>query len=153
MDEGKLSGEVIGAAIEVHRILGPGLLESTYELALEHELRLRGIAVERQKAIKLDYKGVTLGDWFRLDLLVDDWLIVEVKAVDSLQPIHEAQLLTYLRLSGKRLGLLINFNVAVLKTGIRRVANELWFLLCALCVSAPSASLRPLRQRRFFPCC
>ena len=125
MDESKLSGGVIGAAIEVHRFLGPGLLESTYELALEHELRLRGIAVERQEAIALDYKGVRLGDGFRLDLLVDDWLIVEVKAVDSLQPIHEAQLLTYLRLASKRLGLLINFNVAVLKTGIKRIVNEL----------------------------
>ena len=125
MDEGKLSGEVIGAAIEVHRFLGPGLLESAYELALEHELRIRGLAVERQKAVALKYKTIELGDGFRLDLLVDDSLVVEVKAVDFLLPIHEAQLLTYLRLSGKRLGLLINFNVRVLKTGIKRIANEL----------------------------
>ena len=125
MYEDKLSGEVIGAAIEVHRYLGPGLLESAYELALEHELRLRGLAVERQKAVVLKYKTIELGDGFRLDLLVDDRLVVEVKAIDCIQSIHEAQLLTYLRLSGKHLGLLINFNVPVLKTGIKRIANEL----------------------------
>jgi GxxExxY protein len=119
-----LSGEVIGAAIEVHRFFGPGLLESAYELALEHELRLRGLAVERQKAVALRYKTFELGDGFRLDLLVNNELVVEVKAVDMLLPIHEAQLLTYLRLSEKRLGLLINFNVPVLKTGIKKVANE-----------------------------
>ena len=125
MYEDKLSGEVIGAAIEVHRYLGPGLLESAYELALEHELRLRGLAVERQKAVVLKYKKIELGDGFRLDLLVDDRLLVEVKAIDCILSIHEAQLLTYLRLSGKHLGLLINFNVPVLKTGIKRIANEL----------------------------
>ncbi|MBK8120567.1 MAG: GxxExxY protein [Sulfuritalea sp.] len=125
MYEDKLSGEVIGAAIEVHRYLGPGLLESAYELALEHELRLRGLAVERQKAVVLKYKTIELGDGFRLDLLVDDRLLVEVKAIDCILSIHEAQLLTYLRLSGKHLGLLINFNVPVLKTGIKRIANEL----------------------------
>ena len=125
MSDDRLSGEVIGAAIEVHRYLGPGLLESAYELALEHELRLRGLAVERQKAVVLKYKTIELGDGFRLDLLVDDRLVVEVKAIDCILSIHEAQLLTYLRLSGKHLGLLINFNVPVLKTGIKRIANEL----------------------------
>jgi GxxExxY protein len=125
MGEDRLSGEVIGAAIEVHRHFVPGLLESAYELALEHELRIRGLAVERQKAVALSYKAISLGDGFRLDLLVEDSLVVEVKAVDLLQPIHEAQLLTYLRLSGKRLCLLINFNVPVLKAGIKRTANEL----------------------------
>ena len=125
MSDDRLSGEVIGAAIEVHRYLGPGLLESAYELALEHELRLRGLAVERQKAVVLKYKTIELGDGFRLDLLVDDRLLVEVKAIDCILSIHEAQLLTYLRLSGKHLGLLINFNVPVLKTGIKRIANEL----------------------------
>jgi len=124
MDASKLSGEVIGAAIEVHRFFGPGLLESAYELALEHELRLRGLAVERQKAVALKYKTVDLGDGFRLDLLVGNELVVEVKAVDTLLPLHEAQLLTYLRLAEKRLGLLINFNVPIVKNGIRRVANE-----------------------------
>ena len=91
MYEDKLSGEVIGAAIEVHRYLGPGLLESAYELALEHELRLRGLAVDRQKAVALNYKTIELGDGFRLDLLVEDSLVVEVKAVDLLLPVHEAQ--------------------------------------------------------------
>ena len=123
MDEKELSGDVIGAAIEVHRVLGPGLLESAYELALERELVLRGHAVDRQKPVSLEYKGVALGDGFRLDLLVDDRLLVEIKAVESLLPIHEAQLLTYLRLSAKRFGLLINFNEKTLKGGIRRVMN------------------------------
>ncbi len=123
MDEKELSGEVIGAAIEVHRLLGPGLLESAYELALERELVLRGHMVERQKSVPLEYKGVALGDGFRLDLLIDDCLLVEVKAVDQLLPIHEAQLLTYLRLAGKRFGLLVNFNEKILKAGIRRLVN------------------------------
>ena len=125
MDQSRLSGEVIGAAIEVHCFFGAGLLESAYELALEHELRLRGFSVERQKAVALRYKTFELGDGFRLDLLVDDSLVVEIKAVDTLLPIHEAQLLTYLRLSGKHLGLLINFNVPILTNGIRRIANDL----------------------------
>ena len=123
MEEQELSGDVIGASIEVHRVLGPGLLESAYELALERELVLRGHSVERQKAVPLEYKGVTLGDGFRLDLLVDDRLLLEIKAVEVLLPIHEAQLLTYLRLSNKRFGLLINFNEKFLKGGIRRVMN------------------------------
>jgi GxxExxY protein len=123
MDEKALSGEVIGAAIEVHCLLGPGLLESAYELALERELTLRGHVVERQKPVPLEYKGVALGDGFRLDLLVDDCLLVEIKAVDYLRPIHEAQLLTYLRLTAKRFGLLINFNEKILKAGIKRIVN------------------------------
>jgi GxxExxY protein len=123
MDEKELSGEVIGAAIEVHRLLGPGLLESAYELALERELVLRGLSVERQKSVPLEYKGLALGDGFRLDLLIENCLIVEIKAVDRLLPIHEAQLLTYLRLSSTRFGLLINFNEKVLKAGIKRVVN------------------------------
>jgi GxxExxY protein len=123
MDERELSGDVIGAAIEVHRVLGPGLLESAYELALERELILRGHHVERQKPVSLEYKGMPLGEGFRLDLLVDDRLLLEVKAVEVLLPLHEAQLLTYLRLSAKRFGLLINFNEKILKGGIRRVMN------------------------------
>ena len=123
MEEQELSGDVIGAAIEVHRVLGPGLLESAYELALERELTLRGHAVERQKPVSLEYKGTTLGDGFRIDLLVDNRLLIEIKAVETLLPIHEAQLLTYLRLTGKRVGLLINFNERTLKEGIRRVMN------------------------------
>ena len=123
MDEKELSGEVIGAAIEVHRLLGPGLLESAYEFALERELTLRNLRVERQKAVSLEYKGRILGEGFRLDLLVEGRLLVEVKAVDTLSPIHEAQLMTYLRLTSLRFGLLINFNVKLLKEGIRRVVN------------------------------
>ncbi len=125
MENNTLSGEVIGAAIEVHRFLGPGLLESAYELALERELSLRGLRVERQKAIPLEYKGMVLGDGFRIDLLVQEQVIVEVKAVASIQPIHEAQLLTYLRLTDKRLGLLINFNEKTIKEGVKRVVNRL----------------------------
>ena len=125
MDLSELSGAVIGAAIEVHRELGPGLLESAYELALERELGLRKVPVQRQVAVPLEYKGLELGDGFRLDLLVDDALVVEVKAVERLQPIHEAQLLTYLKLANKRLGLLINFNERTLKEGVKRVANGL----------------------------
>ena len=125
MEENSLSREVIGAAIEVHRLLGPGLLESAYELAFERELVLRGLHVERQRAIPLEYKGVALGDGFRIDLLVQEQLIVEIKAVERLQPIHEAQLLTYLRLTDLRLGLLINFNEKTIKEGVRRVVNRL----------------------------
>ena len=125
MDLSELSGAVIGAAIEVHRVLGPGLLESAYELALERELGLRKVSVQRQVAVPLEYKGIELGDGFRLDLLVDDALVVEVKAVDRLQPIHDTQLLTYLKLANKRLGLLINFNERTLKEGVKRVANGL----------------------------
>jgi GxxExxY protein len=121
----ELSGAVIGAAIEVHRVLGPGLLESAYELALERELGLRNVPVQRQVAVSLTYKGLVLGDGFRIDLLVDDALVIEVKAVERLQPIHEAQLLTYLKLADKRLGLLINFNERTLKEGVKRVANGL----------------------------
>ena len=125
MENNSLSGEIIGAAIEVHRLLGPGLLESAYELALERELVLRGMSVERQKAVPLEYKGITLGEGFRLDLLVNDQLVVEVKSVEGILAIHEAQLLTYLRLADKRLGLLINFNEQVLKEGVKRVVNRL----------------------------
>ena len=123
MEEKELSGDVIGAAIEVHRVLGPGLLESAYELALERELILRGHSIERQKPVPLEYKGTALGDGFRIDLLVDDRLLLEIKAVEGLLPLHDAQLLTYLRLTGKRVGLLINFNERTLKEGIRRVMN------------------------------
>jgi len=125
MENNTLSGEVIGAAIEVHRVLGPGLLESAYELALERELVLRGMSVERQKAVPLEYKGTALGDGFRIDLLVQDLLIVEVKAVECILAVHEAQLLSYLRLTDKRLGFLINFNEKTIKEGVKRVVNHL----------------------------
>ncbi len=120
-DDNALSRRVIGCAIEVHRHLGPGLLESTYEDCLCHELSLAGIAHARQVALPVIYKGVTMAAAYRLDLLVDNRLILEIKSVDRLMPVHEAQMLTYLRMSGMRLGLLMNFNHAVLKDGIKRM--------------------------------
>jgi GxxExxY protein len=122
MDANKLTGEVIGGAIEVHKILGPGLLESAYEECLCYELTQRAIPFERQKELPIQYKGIALDCGYRLDLLVANKLVVELKACESLEPIHEAQLLTYLKLTGIKLGLLINFNVPVLKQGIRRLA-------------------------------
>jgi len=119
----QLSNGIIGAAIEVHRALGPGLLESAYEECLAHELRLRGIGFERQVPLPVIYKGVRLDCGYRLDLLVEDLVIVELKAVDALMPIHEAQLLTYLRMRGRWLGLLINFNTPALKHGLKRLVN------------------------------
>ena len=118
-----LSNEIIGAAIEVHRTLGPGLLESVYETCLFHELRLKGIPCERQVPVPVQYKGIRLDCGHQLDLLVDKQVIVELKAVDVLKPIHEAQLLTYLRLTNLWLGLLENFNVPVLRNGIKRLVN------------------------------
>ena len=120
-----LSGIVIGAAIEVHKVLGPGLLESAYENCLCHELQLRNIVFERQKPLPITYKGVNLDCGYRLDVVVQGMLVLEVKACDRIEPIHQAQLLTYLKLSGLSLGLLLNFNVPVMRDGIVRVANEL----------------------------
>lgn len=114
------SNRIIGAAIEVHKHLGPGLLESVYEKALVHELQLRGMTVHQQVPISIPYKGMTI-DGQRLDLMVEPGVIVELKAVDAHKSIHEAQLISYLRSTGFRLGLLVNFNEEVLKTGIRRV--------------------------------
>jgi GxxExxY protein len=112
---------VIGAAIEVHRALGPGLLESAYEECLCYELGLAGLDFQRQVHLPLKYKGITLDCGYRLDVVVSDELVVELKTVESILPIHEAQLLTYLRLGGMRTGLLINFNVPMLKNGIKRM--------------------------------
>jgi GxxExxY protein len=111
---------IIGAAIEVHRHLGPGLLESAYRRCLAHELRLRDVPVLSEVSIDLEYKGLLVPASYRLDLLVADKVIVEVKAVDKVTPIHEAQLLTYLRLSSRKAGLLLNFKVKLLKDGITR---------------------------------
>ena len=118
-----LSGQVIGAAIEVHQALGPGLLESSYQACLSHELTLRGLAWIQQKEIPLQCKGVCLNSAFRIDLLVEGRLVVEVKAIEALTPVHHAQLLTYLKLLHLRLGLLINFNVETMARGVRRVVN------------------------------
>lgn len=118
-----LSSRVIGAAIIVHRELGPGLLESTYEACLWHELNVQGISAIRQVSLPVVYKGIEIDCGYRVDLLVEDELIMELKSVEAMQPIHESQLVTYLKLSGSRLGLLINFNTKALKHGIRRLVN------------------------------
>jgi len=117
----KLTQEIIGAAIEVHRELGPGLLESAYEACFCYELRSRGISVECQVPLPVLFKGVRLDCGYRIDACVDDSVIVELKSVEELTDLHRAQLLTYLRLSGKKVGLLLNFNVPVLKDGIVRM--------------------------------
>ena len=121
MKVNEITQTVIGAAIEVHRVLGPGLLESTYEECLCRELHLRNVPYERQRRLPVDYKGTQLDCGYRLDLLVCEQVVVEIKAVESLLPIHQAQLLTYLKLGGWKVGLLMNFNVPVLKQGIKRV--------------------------------
>jgi GxxExxY protein len=116
----KLTGEIIGAAIEVHKVLGPGLLESAYEECFCRELELRRIFYKRQISLPVEYKGVSIESAYRMDLVVEDAVVVELKCVDSLLPVHEAQLFTYLRLSGLHVGLLINFQTALLKDGILR---------------------------------
>ncbi len=123
MEIDDLTGRVISAAIEVHKSLGPGLLESAYEECLCRELDLRGINYQRQKDLPLEYKGVKLNCGYRLDVVVEAKLVLELKACAELEPIHEAQLLAYLKLTGLKTGLLINFNVPILKMGIRRIAN------------------------------
>ena len=115
---------IIGAAIEVHRRLGPGLLESAYGTCLAFELRQTGLKIEEQKPLPVVYRDVKLDCGYRLDLVVEDSVVVEIKAVDQLAPIHDAQLLSYLRLSGMRVGLLINFHVRVLKNGLKRIVND-----------------------------
>ena len=115
-----MSGDVIGAAIEVHRELGAGLLEVTYEIALQHELYLRGICSERQVLLPVRYKDLELPDSYRVDLLVENSLVVEIKAVEQIIPLHSAQLLTYLKMSKNHLGLLINFHTIQLTNGIKR---------------------------------
>jgi GxxExxY protein len=121
-----LTRAIIGAAIEVHRVLGPGLLESAYEECLCQELALRGIRFKRQYPMPLEYKGLKLDKCYQLDLLVENFCVVEIKSIDAIHPIHEAQTLTYMRLGDWRIGLIFNFNVEVLKDGgIRRLANNL----------------------------
>lgn len=115
-----LTKEIIGAAIEVHRHLGPGLLESAYVKCLGRELSLRRIRFKREWPVPMNYKGIQLPCSYRLDLLVEDAVVVEVKSIEAVNPIHKAQVLTYLKLGGWKVGLLINFNVEILKTGIHR---------------------------------
>ena len=118
------SGEIIGACIEVHRHLGPGLLESTYERCLAHELALRQLPYQRQVHLPVTYKGTHVDCGYRLDFVVAETFLVELKAVERLQPIHTAQVLTYLKLTGLSVGLLVNFNVPVLKQGLRRLTPK-----------------------------
>jgi GxxExxY protein len=122
--ENDISGKIIGAAIEVHKYLGPGLLESAYEECLCCELDLRGIKFQRQVPLPLNYKGLKLDCGYRMDLLVEDKVVVELKTVEAIAPIHEAQMLTYLKLRDIRLGLIINFNVRLLVEGVRRLVNN-----------------------------
>ncbi len=137
-----ISNEVIGAAIEVHRVLGPGLLESAYEESLAWELGLRKIALRRQVRIPVAYKGLIIEDGYRADMIVGDGVIVELKCVDALDPIHTAQVLTYLKMTGLKLGMLLNFRVDVMRLGIKRVVNNFdWFPLRIL------GALAPLRLR------
>lgn len=119
-----LANQIFQSALEVHRALGPGLLESVYEFALVKELQLRNIAVQYQVKVPLYYKGFDTRKEFFIDMLIEDEIVVEVKAVDALHPVHEAQLLSYLKLANKRLGFLINFNVALIKEGFKRMVNN-----------------------------
>ncbi len=125
MDENELSNRIIGAAIEVHRSLGPGLLESTYEECLCYELSLNDIPFKRQAPMAVVYKGIQLDFGYRTDIIVDEKVILELKSVAEIRHIHKAQLLTYLKLSGLKLGMLLNFNVPLMKDGIFRFANDL----------------------------
>lgn len=125
MIENEISGAVVDAAYKVHTTLGPGLLESVYETVMDFELRKRKLQVRRQVIIPVVYEGVVLDEGFRADLIVQDQVIVELKSVEAVHPVHKKQLLTYLRLADKRVGLLINFNVSLIKDGISRVVNNL----------------------------
>ncbi len=120
----QIASEIVDSAFKIHSKLGPGLLESAYEVCLAHELTERGFVVERQKPQPVFYDGIEIETGYRLDLLVGDSVIIELKAVEQLAPIHQAQLMTYLKLSDKSLGFLINFNVPLIKQGIRRIANH-----------------------------
>lgn len=125
MDENEIGERLLGCALRVHRVLGPGLLESAYEACLSHELSKAGIEHKRQLALPIVYDGETIDAGYRLDILVEGLVVVEVKAIDRLTDVHRAQLLSYLKLGGHRLGYLLNFNVKMLKDGICRLANRL----------------------------
>ena len=125
VDSNQLSNKIIGAAIEVHKALGPGLLESAYEECLCQELELRGLHYERQKPLPVVYKGNKLDCGYRLDVVVENAIVLELKSCEKIEPIYEAQILTYLKLSGLHLGLILNFNVPMMRDGIKRVVHEL----------------------------
>ncbi|PJA07430.1 MAG: GxxExxY protein [Flavobacteriales bacterium CG_4_10_14_0_2_um_filter_32_8] len=120
MEFEELTRKIIGASIDVHKILGPGLLESAYEECLFYELTQQGLRVERQKPVPIVYKEIKLDYGYRIDLLVEDTVIIELKSIDAFAPIHEAQILTYMKFANKKIGLLMNFNVTVLKNGLKR---------------------------------
>jgi GxxExxY protein len=124
MNVNQLSSKIIGAAIEVHKTLGPGLLESAYEECLCHELSIQCLLFEKQKPLSIDYKGKKLDCGYRLDIVVEKAVIIELKSCEKVEPIHKAQLLTYLKLSGLNLGLILNFNVPLMRDGIFRMVNE-----------------------------
>jgi GxxExxY protein len=124
-DLNSLSGMIVDAAFHIHSTLGPGLLESVYEIVLEHELKKRGLKVARQKPVSFEYDGIRFDEGFRADLIVEDCIVVELKSVEELSRLHSKQILTYLRLLDYRLGLLINFGAPVIKDGIRRIVNRL----------------------------
>ncbi|MEO5343120.1 MAG: GxxExxY protein [Gammaproteobacteria bacterium SHHR-1] len=125
MDENLLTDQIIGAAIEVHKSLGPGLLESSYQQCLAREFDLRQIAYQREKPLQVSYKGILIEQAYRSDFVVGERVIVEIKAVDCIEPVHRAQVLTYLKWSTLKLGLLLNFNVRLMKSGIHRIVNKL----------------------------
>jgi GxxExxY protein len=125
LDLNKISGEIVDAAFHIHSKLGPGLLESVYEIILAKELEKRGFCVERQKAIPIEFEGTSFDEGFRADLIVENAVIVELKSVEQIAPVHSKQLLTYLRLLDYRLGLLINFGAPIIKEGIKRIVNRL----------------------------
>jgi GxxExxY protein len=139
MPDNEITDKIIGAAIEVHRHLGPGLMESAYEECLSYELGLIGLAFERQVHLPIAYKGLKLDCSYRMDLVVEGRVVVEIKAIEGLLPIHTAQLLTYLKSSGKQIGLLINFNETVLKRGLKRIVNHYTGPALPPRISAPSA--------------
>ena len=125
MDENEISREIVDAAFKIHQNLGPGLFESVYETVLAYELERRGLKVSRQVAVALEYEGLVVENAFRIDLLVDEKVVVELKVVDELAPVHRKQVLTYLRLRELKLGLLVNFGVATFKDGVVRLVNGL----------------------------
>lgn len=125
MDENALSNKVIGAAIEVHKTIGPGLLEGIYQKCLAYELKLQGFNITTEAPLPVRYKDIEFEDAYRVDLMVEDKLVVELKAVETILPVHMAQLLSYLKMSGLKLGLLVNFNVPKLRDGVKRIVNKL----------------------------
>lgn len=120
MEINQITEKIIGGAIEIHKVLGPGLLESAYEECLVFELQNAGLTIERQKPVPVVYKGIKLDCGYRIDILVEDTVLIELKTVDAFNPVHEAQILTYMKFSKKSIGLLINFNVSILKNGLKR---------------------------------